>query len=358
MDVTLSYLFREYEMFKAVKARTKEKARAAFDHLVKFCGDMPAKDVSPGRANRFAVWLETQAPNARTKAKGLSRFTVKTTMGAASQVFGWALRQRSVDGRCEYGLTMNPFSEADPVKVDQRAVRYYTEDEASDLLNAASELLWRDPTKTLAWYAAILLALESGLRKNEITNLRWMDIDLDEGRVHIRHRPDRAGEYWEWISKGRHEGSVPLGQLGWESLMRLREIRPWLYPFLMECRYLALLSGSWPLPELVRDNPAHNWSREFNRILRRANRNRQLFQKEIIAEGDFHQLRKTAGTWLAERGVPEHYVQATLRHASPDTTRKHYVGINNRQCEQTVRATINSFNLTCARRDSNARPSV
>lgn len=352
MDVILSVLFQEYEMFKAVKGKTKEKARKAFGHLVEFCGDIPAKDLSPGRVNKWAVWLETQAWNARTKRKGLSRQTVKTTVGAAAQVFGWALRQRGVDGRCEYGLTMNPFTEADAVKVDERTVRYYTEEEAADILLAASELRWRDRTKTLAWYAAILLGVESGFRKNEITNLRWADIDLDEGKVRIRHRRDEPGAYWEWISKGRHEGDVVLGQLGWEAMMRLREVRPWLYPFLMKRRYLDLLSRSWPLPEAVRDNPAHNWSREFNRILRRANMKRQADGREIIGDSDFHMLRKSLGTWLADKGVPFHYVKSALRHASDDTTRKHYVGLNQRQCEETVRTAVNSFKL-CARSDSN-----
>ena len=146
------------------------------------------------------------------------------------------------------------------------------------------------------------------------------------------------------MSKGKHEGDVPMGDLLWAAMTRLKEVRPWRYPFLMQCRYESLLSRPWPLPELVRDNPANNWTREFCRIQARANRKRQAAGKDNVT-GDFHQLRKTAGTWLAERGVPEHYVQTTLRHASADTTRKHYVGCNHRQCEQTVRAAINAVAL-------------
>jgi integrase len=357
MDVHLSQLFQEYEMFKSVKGTTKAKARKAFDHLVKFRGDVAAKDVSPGWVNKWGTWLLTQAWNARTKANGLSRHTVKTTVGAAAQVFGWAMRQRDNNGQCEYGLTVNPFTMADSIKVEKLVVRYYTEEEATDILNAAAELQWCDPTKTLAWYCAVCLALECGLRKNEITNLRWLDVDLSEGIVKIRHRTNVAGQFWEWMDKGAHEGDVPLGQLGWNALMRLESVRPWLYPFLAKDRYQDLLDASWPLPESVRDNPAHNWTRDFNRILRRANRKRQADGKEIISAGDFHMLRKSLGTWLAERGVPEHYVQAALRHASPDTTRKHYVGINNKKCNEAVRAAVNTFQI-CAWRDSDPRPSV
>lgn len=358
MDVTLSSLFQEYEMFKAVKGVTKAKARAAFRHLTKFCGDIPARELSPGRVNKFATWLGTKAVNVHTDKEGLSRHTVKTTLGAASQVFAWALRQRGVDGQCEYGLTMNPFAEAEPVSVDELKVRYYTEGEAAEILQAADELHWRDPTNRLAWYTAILLALQSGLRKNEITNLRWMDLDLESGKVLIQHRSDAPGEYWAWISKGRHEGEVAMGQVTWDALMRLREIRPWLYPFVPQDRYVDLLARSWPLPESVRDNPVNNWSREFNGIIRRVNRKREAAGRMKLDRADFHMLRKSLGTWLAEKGVPVHFVQNALRHASPDTTQRHYVGLNQRQCFETVRATVNTFKLQCAREDSDLWPSV
>jgi len=345
MDVTLSQLFQEYQMFHRAKARTHEKASKAFRHLVQFAGDGPAKELSPGRVNKWQVWLSTQVVNARTGRPGLAGHTVKTTVGAAAQVFGWAIRQREVDGSNQYGLLINPFAQADHVVVDERLVRWYREDEARDILTSASEIAWRDPTKTLAWYAAILMALQCGLRKNEITNLRWEDVDLDAGKVQIRHRADCPGEYWQWLSKGKHEGDVPMGDLLWAAMLRLQEVRPWRYPFLMRRRYESLLARAWPLPELVRDNPANNWTREFRRIVARANAKRLAGGCQVIDGGDFHQLRKTAATWLAERGVPEHFVQATLRHASADTTRKHYVGCNRRQCEEAVRAAINAVAL-------------
>jgi integrase len=226
--------------------------------------------------NRWGTWLVTKAPvRYREDQPGLARQTVKTTVAAAGQVFGWALRQKGVDGQSEYGLTMNPFTEAEPVTVDQRVVRYYSESEARDILAAAAELSWRDRTKTIAWYGAILMALQCGLRKNEITNLRWEDIDLDAGRVRIQHRSDCLGQYWSWLSKGKHEGEMPMGDLLWATVCRLRELRPWRYPFLSECRLSGFALAEMPLPEKVRDNPANNWTREFARILVKANANRQ-----------------------------------------------------------------------------------
>jgi len=347
MDVTLSALFTDYEKYHRAKARTHEKADRAFAHLIAFAGDLPAARLGPGRLNRWSSWLATEAPNARTQRKGLRRHTVKTTVGAAAQVFAWACRQRDVDGRNDYELTVNPFTLMEPVKVDRRAVRYYTVGEARDILHAAAELRWRnDPTKTLAWYTAILMGLQAGLRKNECTNLRWRDIDLQAGRISVTHRDDCPGDCWAWSSKGAHEDTVPMGDELWAALIRLREIRPWTYPIIPKRRLDALMSRPWPLPEKVRDNPVWNWSRDFQRIMRTANRARRERGDEPIRPGDFHTLRKSLGTWLAERGVPEHYVQLALRHQSPDTTRQHYVGVNRRACEQAVRDTVNALSLS------------
>ena len=335
MDVTLSQLFREYELFKRVKAVTKDKARAAFRHLVEFLGDAVASQVSTAAVNRWATWLATEAVNARTGQKGLSDYTIKTTVGAASQVFGWALRQRGVDGISEYGIRSNPFADADPVKVDEREIRTYTSEQASLLVAAAGEMEWRDPTKTLAWCGAILLGLDAGWRRGEIQNARWDDIDLDAGRVTVQRRPDKPGEYWSWMAKGKRERSEPMSDVLWATLIRLREVRPWRYPFLSLGRYRSLLARPWPLPEEVRDCPVNNWTRNFKRIVDAA------CLKTQDAAG-FHMLRKTYGTWLADNNVPLHETQLMLGHQSSSTTLKHYIGINQRKCEEAVRAAINA----------------
>jgi len=241
-DVTLSQLYQEYEMFQSVKGCTKAKARSAFRHLVAFAGDVPVAQLGPGRINKWMTWLATRAINPRTRRPGLRPWTIKTTVGAAAQVFGWAIRQREADGSNEYGLRANPFCDADAAKVDDKAIRYYTESEAKEILATAGTLTWRDPTKTLAWYAAIQLAAVCGLRKGEVLNLRWRDVDLDGGRVLVRHRDDKPGEYWEWQSKGKHEGEVPMSDGLWQTMFRLKQVRPWPYPFLMKCQLDDLMS--------------------------------------------------------------------------------------------------------------------
>jgi integrase len=67
------------------------------------------------------------------------------------------------------------------VTVDRRAREYLTEREVDRLIEAAKKNRWghRDAT-------AILVAYRHGLRASELVGLRWDDIELSTGRLHVR----------------------------------------------------------------------------------------------------------------------------------------------------------------------------
>ena len=73
------------------------------------------------------------------------------------------------------------------VTVDRRSREYLTEREVERLIEAAKQNRsgHRDAT-------AILIAYRHGLRASEIVALRWDDIDLATGRLHVRRA--KAGD--------------------------------------------------------------------------------------------------------------------------------------------------------------------
>ena len=66
-------------------------------------------------------------------------------------------------------------------KSDRSPREYLTEKEVERLMKAASENRWghRDAT-------AILIAYRHGLRASELVSLRWDDIELASGKLHVR----------------------------------------------------------------------------------------------------------------------------------------------------------------------------
>jgi integrase len=86
---------------------------------------------------------------------------------------------------------------------------YLTEREVERLIDAARDNRWghRDAT-------AILLAYRHGLRASELVALRWDDINLQAGKLHVRR------------SKGGETSVHPLGARELRALRRLQRETP------------------------------------------------------------------------------------------------------------------------------------
>lgn len=73
----------------------------------------------------------------------------------------------------------NPITKVQLFKEDNTIVRYLSEDERQRLLNACKI------SDAPYLYPIVILALNSGMRKGEILNLKWGDIDLANRFIHI-----------------------------------------------------------------------------------------------------------------------------------------------------------------------------
>lgn len=319
----ISALFQQFDQWALCQGTTKKKCKYAIKKLIDCFGDIEACELTAKLAGRFQTFLKDSMSNA----------SVHGYFAAASQVFAWAIQQNE--------LPENPFNGVKKIRAAELEVKIYKPDEVNDLIEAATAIKWRDPTAALRWTGFFLCGLH-GLREGEIWNLRWDDIDLDEGLLLIQTRMDKFGQYWKWQSKSKAEGEVPMSQELWECLSRMSVIIDWRYPFLKKCAYERLRKQIGFLSEFTRKSPYNNFHREFNRIKEVANLKRALKDKKKIA-GDFHMFRKTAGTHLASQ-VPMHITKDLLRQASIKTTTKYYVAVEKQLCREQGRRAFNSYN--------------
>jgi integrase len=192
----------------------------------------------------------------------------------------------------------------------------------------------------LRWTAFFLAAL-CGPRIGEIWNLRWEDIDLDKGVLDIRSRPDQPGEYWRWHAKGKAERDVPMSDDLWAVLYRLKAVAAWRYPFLKERTCLDKQVQVGRLNESQRKYPYNNFHRELSRVLAESNRRRRQEGLDPIQKGTWHTLRKNAATVMAEAGVPSHFCQEVLGHASDRLTKEVYTYVDQRKCLDAARQAFN-----------------
>jgi integrase len=142
------------------------------------------------------------------------------------------------------------------------------------------------------------LAFSTGLRRGELGKLRWADVDLEAGVVRVRAS----------ISKNSRDAELPIMPEARESLEALRRLH----------------AGS----ELV--VPRVPCKETFYRDLERAGIQGVTERGGCAANAagervDFHALRTTCATRLAELGVSPWVAKDFMRHATLAMTEKHYV---------------------------------
>ena len=214
-------------------------------------------------------------------------------------------------------LEENPFKYVARPKVAQGEIHVYRDDECVRMVQAARET---NLGKPLRWDILILTALCTGMRRGELLNTIWSDIDFDEQVIRIS--PKDNGEHtWEWHIKDTDRRSVPLTDEVTQMLVEYQVTQPEGYPyvFVQPRRYDNIqklrAQGRWT----VRQGrcPLSNFRYQFKSIMTRAG----------IDLGTFHDLRRTCITnWFAN-GLSEYEVMIMAGHSCFETTRKFYLAV-------------------------------
>lgn len=200
----------------------------------------------------------------------------------------------------------------------RRKIRVYTPDECAQIIKAAKDSQIGAPVR---WDLLIILSLVTAMRRGELLNTTWRDIDFGRKCIDVAPKEDTE-ETWEWRIKDTHRRILPLTDEVITLLLDHQAEQPNGYPyvFIPPVRYerieLQREQGTWT----SRDGlyPLNNFSRDFKRILQRAG----------IQAGEFHDLRRTClSSWL-RNGMREYEVMALAGHSSFETTRKFYVAIS------------------------------
>lgn len=209
------------------------------------------------------------------KEKGLSL----RTMQAAHQVLGMALRQAVRQGI----IPSNPADVVDAPAPRKEPLDVVTPSEARTLLAAAQDVAY-GPLWTLA--------LTTGMREGEILALRWRDVDLSTGIVHIRQGKTRSARR-----------AVPLTDVARQSLAGIAGGRK------PEDLVFSTRNGTAILPR----NILRAWHAFSERVL-----GRRL---------SFHALRHSAATLMIGQGVGLRTVSDVLGHANIRITSDTYVEV-------------------------------
>jgi integrase len=224
-------------------------------------GNKPLADVSP---------IDLERLKSTMSKAGKSPKTILYALATVRQVFNFATRRGLFTGK-------NPISLVKKPSMDNRRLRFLTEEEAGTLLEALRE-------RSLQTYEMALMSLHTGGRFSEIAGLKYGDIDL------------QAGALTFWDTKNGQSRVVFMTDQVREVFSNKEGDRNQLvFPARTGGRMAAV-------------------SKVFDRTVTELGLNDGISDRRQKVV--FHSLRHTAASWLVQRGVDLLTVAAILGHKS------------------------------------------
>lgn len=232
---------------------------------------------------------------------GISAATVNKDITTLKRVFNLA-----IDPRGYLHEDQNPFVKIKRRKKTPKSLRYVSVQEYNKFFEATNDLWWQ---------AIIAVAYGSGLRREEILNLTWPDIDFENKQIKVTAK-DATSKTIEWEPKDHEIRVVPMSNQSMQLLDDMRLICPGQhkYPFISPARLKHIMkrvkAGTWsPICDTQ-----NNLIRDFEVIQRHAG----------VPKCTLHDLRRSAITNWAQY-LPIQVVQQLAGHSNITTTRKYYL---------------------------------
>jgi integrase len=164
------------------------------------------------------------------------------------------------------------------------------------------------------------MALCTAMRRGELLNLTWQDIDFEELTVDVEPKSD-SEQTWPWLIKDTDRRTLALTETIVDMLTQRQADQPEGYPYVFVSpeRYRRIQerrkAGKWTLEH--GKCPVNNFYPLFIGIRDRAG----------AKTGNFHDLRKTCISRWLNSGLEPHEVTEMAGHSCFETTWKFYVSI-------------------------------
>jgi len=276
-----------------LKPTTVETYGFALAHMVGFFGDSPLTELAqhPALIDRYVAAKVRQ---------GLAPKTINNQLLTLNVMLKQAVRWKLIHA--------NPVADVERPRLQDSDSQVLTESEISRLWAAYGQLEHEAPASKRGWWrlarSITFVCLGTAMRRGELLGLRWRDVQLLEGLVHVREAFVRGR-----FTTPKSRASRRLVELG--------------------SRTQELLTGHWQTSahtgddDLVFGHPDTGGPLDPSRLSRlylRLALRRAGIDKPFRP---FHDLRHTALTHEAAAGNPQVYVQLRAGHSQGSITEKY-----------------------------------
>jgi len=255
-------------------------------YILPVLGNVRIRDLTPSMIQRFYNEKVAEGVGLRTVQK--THTVIHASLNAAMQM--------GLIGR-------NPDDATQPPRPVPKEKRILTQDEARKLLQVAERTNDRN-------YALYYTAIVTGMRQGELLGLRWQDVDLAKGKLHIKYSLTRLPGGGLKLQKPKTKSSQRTVKLGNETVTVLRKQKQRIKIEKERAGHL------W-------QDTSHVFPSSVGTALDPSNLNRQfkkLLKKAGLRKVRFHDLRHTAASLMLNNGVDVLVASQRLGHAKPSIT--------------------------------------
>jgi integrase len=230
-----------------------------------------------------------QSLYSRKLADGLATGTVRHLHAVLKSAFADAVRLSLI--------ARNPADKARPPRHVRHEMQILDERQAALFIEAAHS----EPDGVL-----YVLAITTGMRIGEVTALRWKDVDLDAGTLHVRQNLASISGKLIFIEPKTKNSrrTIRLTKGALDALKKQRVVHE---------QNVLQRDPDWNQLDLVFPNTVGKPMDPHDLVVRRF---RQFLQRAGLPRIRFHDLRHTTATLMLKRGVNVKVVSEILGHSS------------------------------------------
>lgn len=240
----------------------------ALKKLSSVVGDLPLSAFTPQHWDKYKSWRLQPKESGKSVSPVTVNMELRTLRAALNTAFRWKL------------IDSNPFSCQKLCRVEEQSPIFFTKEDFQKLIGMIKETWLRE---------IVIFAAITGMRRGEILNLQWSNVDLKRNVLTIQSNPT-------FRTKSGKRRCIPLSETA-SNLLKQK-------PAHSGSDYVFKLNGRRIYDKWV--------TRKFKYYVYECH-----FQEDRL---HFHSLRHTFASWLVQDGVSLYEVQKLLGHTDMKVT--------------------------------------
>ncbi len=233
------------------------------------------------------------------RTKALSEKTIRNHMGIVRSILSSAVKWNVIKD--------NPMQRIDMKKVRKPLAKYYDDKQIAKMLNALK-------TESLILNVMVYLALDTGLRRGELTGLTWDDINFETSQISINKQRHYVFGYGTIKDKTKTEAGIRVVTVSQTVMNLLKQYRNQQLQQRLKLGtawknepYIFVLDDGTP----INPNLPYKWFTNF-------------LKKHDLPKITFHQIRHTNASLLISSGEDVVTVSGRLGHSDKNITLNTY----------------------------------